>query len=330
MSNRFSRRDFLKSSALAGVTGFAAAHGLSPQRVQAQGDQEIVYLSIVTQVPFWIDHQKALEDAGSQLGIRTTFTGPVDFDVAGQALQLDEIVVRQPAGIIIFPGDADTMTPGINRAIEAGIPIATVISDVPNSNRLMHIGIDGFNAGRVGGEMLAEQIGGEGKVILGFFPSPNVISRVDGYKSIFAEKYPGIEVVEEVDDRADPAYAPTAYAQALQAHPDAVAIGGTDGDSGKGAAQAVRELGLEDQVTIVAMDRNEDMLDEIETGVIYGAVVQKSYTEMYTAVNMLYWLANDLLKVVPDPVAAGLNILPENIETGVFTVTADNVAQFRQ
>ncbi len=323
------RRDFMKSG-LAASAALMAAQGLSlPKRAQAQSDQEYVYLSIVTQVPFWVDHRTALEDAGAMLGVKTTFTGPVDFDTAGQARQLDEIVARNPAGLIIFPGDADTLTPGINRAVEAGIPVAMVIGDAPNSKRSVHLGIDGFGAGLVGGEMLAQAIGGAGKVILGTFPAPNVLDRVEGYKAIFAEKYPDIEVVDVVNDQADPANAPTIYAAALQANPDVVGIGGTDGDSGKGAAIAVRDAGRVGEVKIVAMDRNEDMLDFIEDGTIYGSVVQKTYVEMFMAVHLLYWQNNGTLKVLPDWKAAGVNILPEQIETGVMTVTQENVSQFR-
>lgn len=327
MSNKISRRDFMRASAATGAGAFLAAHGLSGS-VKAQSDQEYVYLSIVTQVPFWVDHRMALEDAGAALGVTTTFTGPVDFDPAGQARQLDEIVARNPAGIIIFPGDPATLNAGINRAVDAGIPVAMVISDAPESKRASHLGINGFNAGRIGGEMLATAIGGQGKVILGTFQSPNVLERAEGYRSIFAEKYPNIEVVDVVDDRADPAYAPTAYSAAIAANPDVVGIGGTDGDSGRGAAIAVRDAGRVGDIKIVAMDRNDDMLPFIQDGTIYGTVVQKSYTEMFLAVNMLYWLKNDLLKVVPDWRAAGLNILPERVETGVFPVTAENVAQF--
>ncbi|MCL4876446.1 MAG: substrate-binding domain-containing protein [Anaerolineae bacterium] len=334
MIKRFSRRRFMQAGAAASVSAFLAGKGMPVSRafakpVKRQGDQEYVYLSIVTQVPFWVDHQQALTDAGDVLGVKTTFTGPVDFDVTGQAQQLDEIVARRPSGIVIFIGDADAMTPGINRAVDEGIPVVLVISDAPNSKRYTHLGIDGIAAGRVGGEMLAQAIGGKGKVILGTFPSPNVLDRVKGYKEIFAEKYPDIEVVEEVDDRADPAYAPEAYAAAIAANPDVVGIGGTDGDSGKGAAIAVRDAGRVGDIKIVAMDRNEDMLDEIENGTIYGSVVQKSYMEMFLAVHLLYWLHNDILKVLPDWKAAGVNILPEQIQTGVMTVTGENVDQFR-
>jgi len=331
MSKPLSRRDFMKSGAAASV-GALMASQLAALSAAAQdtSDQEYVYLSIVTQVPFWVDHRAALEDAGKVLGVKTTFTGPVDFDVAGQARQLDEIVARNPAGIVIFPGDAGAITPGINRAVEAGIPVVLVISDAPESKRYSILGINGFQAGRVGGEMLAQAIGGRGKVVIGGFQSPNIIERMEGYKAVFAEKYPDIEVVAEVDDRADPAYAPTAYAAAIAANPDVAGIGGTDGDSGKGAALAVRDAGKVGEIKIVAMDRNDDMLPFIEDGTIYGTVVQKSYTEMFMAVHLLYWLKNDVLKVVPDWRGAGLNILPERVETGVFAVTQENVAQFKR
>ncbi len=331
MSKPLSRRDFMKSGAAASVGALMASQlAALPAAAQDTSDQEYVYLSIVTQVPFWVDHRAALEDAGKVLGVKTTFTGPVDFDVAGQARQLDEIVARNPAGIVIFPGDAGAITPGINRAVEAGIPVVLVISDAPESKRYSILGINGFQAGRVGGEMLAQAIGGRGKVVIGGFQSPNIIERMEGYKAVFAEKYPDIEVVAEVDDRADPAYAPTAYAAAIAANPDVAGIGGTDGDSGKGAALAVRDAGKVGEIKIVAMDRNDDMLPFIEDGTIYGTVVQKSYTEMFMAVHLLYWLKNDVLKVVPDWRGAGLNILPERVETGVFAVTQENVAQFKR
>ncbi len=334
MSDELSRRQFLALSGTAGMGAFLSSLGMGmPQpgreRSAAQSGEEYVYLSIVTQVPFWVDHRAALDDAAKALGIKGTFTGPADFDTAGQARQLDEIVARKPAGLIIFPGDSDTLTPGIDRAVDAGIPVAMVIGDAPKSKRYVHLGIDGIGAGRVGGEMLAQAIGGKGKVLLGTFPAPNVLDRVEGYKQIFKEKYPDIQVVDTVNDKADPAFAPTAYAAAIQAHPDVVGIGGTDGDSGKGAALAVRDAGKKGQIKIVAMDRNEDMLDFIEEGTITASVGQKSYLEMWMAVHLLYWLNHDALKMLPDWKAAKVNPLPEQIETGVMPITKDNVAQFR-
>jgi ribose transport system substrate-binding protein len=323
------RRSLLGSVGLAGTLPLLGPSLAALPASAADTGREYVFLSIVTQVPFWVDHRLALKDVEKALGVRTSFTGPLDFDTAAQARQLDELIARQPAGLLIFPGDADALAGGIDRAAEAGIPVAMIIGDVPNSKRVTHLGISNHEAGRVGGAMLAEVIGGKGKVLLGTFPAPSVLERVEGYKAFFKERFPAIEVVDVVNDKADPAYAPTAYAQALQAHPDIVGIGGTDGDSGKGAAIAVTEANLKGKVKIVAMDRNDDMLPYIEDGTIHGSVVQKSYLEAFLGVHLLHWLNTNSLRVLPDAKAAGINVLPEHVITGVMKITKDNIKQFK-
>lgn len=323
------RRKLLTAGTTAGLAAAFGLPTLSKSAMAQAAGMEYVFLSIVTQVPFWADYRMAMEDLEELMGIKATFTGPLDFDTAGQARQLDELIARRPAGILIFPGDPATLAPGVERAVEAGIPVTCCIGDIPDSPRSTFLGINGVQAGRVGGEMLAQAIGGKGKVILGTFPAPSTLERVEGYKQVFAEKYPEIEVVDVVNDRADPSYAPTAYLQAIQANPDIVGIGGTDGDSGKGAAIAVNEAGRVGDIKIVAMDRNNDMLPYIEDGTIYGSVAQKSYLEIFLAFHMMHWQNTDALKILPDWRAAGVNLLPERVETGVMPITGENVSQFK-
>jgi ABC-type uncharacterized transport system YnjBCD ATPase subunit len=64
-------------------------------------------------------------------------------------------------------------------------------------------------------------------------------------------------------------------------------------------------------------------------GPIVGSVVQKSYDELWLACWMLYWLNHNQLKPVPDWRAAGINPLPEQIVTGVWPLTPDNLDQFK-
>jgi len=324
------RRDLFKAG---GVALAGAGLGLLPRfsgEALAQGaGMEYVFLSCVTQVPFWVDHRRALEDVAKVLNVKTSFTGPLDFDTAAQARQLDELVARKPAGILIFPGDPAALAPGINRAAEAGIPVAMIIGDAPGTKRLVHLGISNFDAGKAGAAMLADAISHKGKVLLGTFPAPPVLQRVEGYKAYFKENAPEIEVVDVINDKADPSYAPTAYSQGLIAHPDVVGIGGTDGDSGKGAAIAVNEAGRKGQVKIVAMDRNDDMLPYIEDGTIVGSVGQKSYLEAYLAVHLLHWVNTDAIKFIPSWKATGVNPIPESVVTGVMPITKANVSQFK-
>ncbi len=60
----------------------------------------------------------------------------------------------------------------------------------------------------------------------------------------------------------------------------------------------------------------------IEDGTIHGAVAQKSYLEIFLAFHMMHWQNTDALKVLLDWKAAGINPLPERVETGVMPITA--------
>src|SRR4030095_5475529 len=106
------------------------------------------------------------------------------------------------------------------------IPVAMIIGDAPGTKRSVHLGIANFEAGKIGAAMLADAIGQKDKFLLGPFAAPPVLERVEGYKAYFKEKAPEIKVVDVVNDKADPSYAPTAHSQAVLAHPDGVGLGG--------------------------------------------------------------------------------------------------------
>ena len=185
---------------------------------------EYALLSILTQVPFWRDHRDGLEAASEALGVKSTFSGPLDLDTAAQARQLEELIVRRPGGILMFPSDVAALEPGIQRAKEAGIPVAMIIGDAPDSGRVIHLSFSNFEAGKEGGKMPVGADGGKGKVLLGTFPAPSVLERVEGDKAFFAKDAREIEVDDVITDKADPSYAPTADAQAILANPDIVGM----------------------------------------------------------------------------------------------------------
>ena len=293
----------------------------------SHAEEEYIYLTLVSSVPYWADAKEGVKDAGKALGVKTTFMGPTTFDVAAEAQMLDDLMVKKPAGIMIYPGDT-SLTESINRAVEAGVPVITDNNDCPDSKRMTYFGFDGYQAGRYGAEMLAEAIGGEGDVIIGGFPSPNVMDRQRGYQDVFKKKYPKIKVVAVINDYADPSRAPQAYAQAIIAHPGVKGIAGTDGDSGKGIALALIETGNVGKIKAVAMDRNEDMLPYIEDGTLYGSIADKAYMNAYMGIHMLYWYHHNSVNPIPNWKKLGMDVFPNRVKTGVMAITKDNVKNF--
>lgn len=336
MRNRFKGR--IAPIAIAALTfalvsvGAASAHSarMSPihaPRRAAQSDL-YVYVSNVTDVPFWVDAKNALAAAAKNLGIKTEFVGPTAADAQQEASTFQQVMAEHPAGIMVFPPDTTTLVPLINQAVRQGIPVITMIGDVPTSLRLAHVGINNFEDGEQGAALLCKAVGGKGQVIVGTFQAAGVLDRAKGYEFYMKHDCPGVQVVQVVNDKADPSYAPQAYAAAIAAHPHLVGIGGTDGDSGLGAAIAVTDAGKKGKVKIVAQDRNCDMLPYIQNGTITASVAQKTYTETYLAVQMLYLLHKNDLRIVSDWQKAGIDPLPLNIDTGIIPITKANVNFF--
>ncbi len=121
--------------------------------------EEYVCIGISTGVEYWNATKQGLKDVSEELGIKGTFTGPLAHNPEEQANTLDQIIARKPAGILIAPGNPDTLKPYIDKAIDEGIPTICFDTDSPDSKRLAYFGTENYNAGVMGAHILAEALG---------------------------------------------------------------------------------------------------------------------------------------------------------------------------
>jgi ABC-type sugar transport system substrate-binding protein len=125
---------------------------------EARADEEYVAIGISTGVEYWNAAKAGLDDVAKELGVKGTFTGPQDQNPEQQANTMDQIIARKPAGILIAPGNPDTLLPYINKAIEAGIPVICFDTDAPKSKRIAYFGTENYQAGCTGARILAKAL----------------------------------------------------------------------------------------------------------------------------------------------------------------------------
>lgn len=292
-------------------------------------EQTYYFIGVSIGNPYWVDARIGFKERGDQLGVKTVFTGPVDSNVQGQATELDQVIAQKPNGILISPADADSLKPGIDRAMDAGIPVVTVDTDSPKSKRLCYVGTANYESGLVVGTLLAKALGGKGKVgISNLSGQWNLEERERGVKDAL-KAYPGIQYVQTVNDRADDQIAVTRNREMISANPDIAGICGLNAASGPGIAKAVIESGKKGRIKIVCFDRNEDMLNYIADGTIEASVAQKTHLMAALALQMLYDLNNGKIGHLPDWRVAQAPPLPASVDTGIMVITKDNVDQFR-
>ena len=193
--------------------------------------------------------------------------GPDGHDPQAELTELQNAVAAKPGGILISVADAAALQPGIDAAVNAGIPVLTIDSDASASHRLYFIGTNNLEAGRLGGQRVIEKLGGKGNVV--FFTlagQPNTEERLKGFKDVFASQ-PDIKIVDVVDIKADPktAFDKTQQYMALTGAEE----GGCVRLPGFGFGQAgvgCRCPGARSGRMVIAWDVNQDTLDGNQGG----------------------------------------------------------------
>lgn len=128
-------------------------------------------------------------------------TGPQTTGAAGQIQLMEDMISQKYDGIIIAASDTSALAPTIDKAVDAGIPVVCMDTEVPDSKRLCFVGTDNVAFGKKCGETLAELCGGKGKVIVQYL-DPSMLSmaqRAQGFRDAIAQ-YPDMEIIFEQAD----------------------------------------------------------------------------------------------------------------------------------
>jgi len=336
MSEKLNRREFMQAAGLTGFTAAIAGMGTAtlfgPGRAaaaDANPNEKYVMVSNVAAHPYWLDAQYGGQDAAAQLGVTWQYTGPANFDTAAQVAALEQIIPTNPAGLIVPALQPDAITPAINKAIEAGIPLVTVDTDAPASKRMTYLGTDNYNAGRSMALAMLAALGDKPpKIGLATVPGQfNLEERIRGIKDILAEKKTG-EIVAIVDNKADDAAAADAVVAMLQAHPDINLVSSINA-AGAGASAALRQTSNVGKVKAVLFDITEPIIAGIEDGSVDSTMVQRTYLMTYIGVWLLY-LYHHPTKYLENWLKNGIAILPYAVDTGVMTIRKGQMAAFKK
>ena len=231
---------------------------------------------------------------------------------------------------MISAADPELMKSEINAAIATGIPVITLDSDSPGSQRLFFIGTNNYQAGITGGQVLATRMNRKGNIVVFTITAQdNLAERLRGYEAALA--YTDIKVLQTVDVRGDPAIAYDKTVEIIDSGKLKV-----DGfvclvsTAGKEVADVLARRKVQGK-TIVAMDTDEGTLDWIEKGAIAATVAQKPFTMAYYGLRVLDDLHHNKLAKLDTNWRQDLqSLVPSVIDTGSSLIDSTNVRAIRK
>lgn len=292
--------------------------------------EEYYMVTFLSGIEYWKGCYKGFTDAGKLYGIKTIYTGGIQYDVNEEVTILQQIIAKKPAGIALTCMNPDAFKSTIKKAMDAGIPIVTFDSDSPQSGRYSFLGTGNEYAGEVAAKALAEQLSPEeSEVVIITNPSQlNNEQRVEGFKNAIEKKYKNLKLVQIGYGDGDQTKAAKVLSAFLQVHPNIKGVFCTEATSGVGAATAVKEVNKEGKIKIVSFDTDRGTLDAIKSGTIAASIAQGTYIMGYQSMNFLYELKHDLINPVANWKTKGISPLPPFVDTGVDIVTKKNVDSF--
>jgi LacI family transcriptional regulator len=224
--------------------------------------------------------------AEERVQIAITHVDVFDGDVLAGAL---ESLGGKVDGVAVVALDHPRVREAIDELTAAGIPVVTLVSDVPRANRAHYVGIDNSAAGRTAATLLGRFLAGRaGKVglIAGSVALRDHIERQLGFEQVMSRDFPGFQVLPLREGRDDDARAEALCTELLREHPDLVGIYNI-GAGTAGVVAALERAGRGADTVLVAHDLTTFNRKHLIRGTIDAIINQDAGHEARSATRLL-------------------------------------------
>jgi ribose transport system substrate-binding protein len=252
--------------------------------------------------------------------VEVIWKGPLREDDRDQQIQVVEnFMTRHVNAIVLAPLDSKALVRPVNNAIQAGVPVVIMDSDLKSDEYVSFVATDNYKGGQLAGDEMGILLGGKGNVILLRYQvgSASTEAREAGFLDVLKTKYPEIKIISS--DQHAGATRELAYQTSQNLlnrygrevngvfcpnEPPTIAM-----------TKALRDLGLAGgKVKMIGFDAGSQSVLDMKKGDVQALVVQNpllmGYLGVVTAVKHL----------------RGEKV-EKRIDTGVVLVTPENMNQ---
>jgi ribose transport system substrate-binding protein len=227
-----------------------------------------------TEFNYYMAIGEGIKAQAAQLGAETFMLAPQSgSDINGQMGMIQDVISRKVDAIILSTHDESAAAPLVKRAVEQGIVVIIVNSDIPDFPAPVH-GVVGYSQRRGTYKMgmyVAGKFGGVAKVgVLEGLPGYHSTERIGGYLDALSQ-FPEMEVVATLPTEWNVETGNKAMMDMLQAHPEIQVVVTANDYISIGAAKAAEAMNRED-VANFGNDGDTTGLEDIYNGRWTGTV----------------------------------------------------------
>ncbi len=276
------------------------------------------YVAVIaksTTSAFWKSVRAGTNAASTEYNLTMTFEGPEnEVDYEEQNTLIHQAVKNGAKAIVFSASDFNGNAQAINDAARQGVKIVVIDSDVNSNLVSCRISTDNYRAGYMAGR--ASLTAKEDSINIGIVNfeknSANGQQREEGFRDAVALDQRA-KIVDAVNANSTTEAAQSETIKMLKEHPEINVITALNEWTSLGAGNAIAQLKLEEQTTVVAFDSNIISVGMLETGEVDALIVQDPFAMGYLGVECAYNLIQ------------GIEPEAQTVDTATTLVTRDNM-----
>lgn len=240
-------------------------------------------------IPYFNAAEKGAKEAAEELGVELNYSGPTEASAAEQVQMIQLMIQQQCDAISVAANDPEALAPAMKEAGNAGVATSAWDADVKDDAREYFVNQTTFEAfGQQMVEVMAEQTGGEGEflVVTGSLTAPNQNAWIEAMRAYMEAEYPDMSIASVEPGEEDLQLGIDITKNYLRANPDTAGVFGLTTVALPGAAEAVQQLGVADEVAVTGSSTPNQMRPYVESGTVNKFVLWNPIDLGYLAVHV--------------------------------------------
>jgi ribose transport system substrate-binding protein len=267
---------------------------------------------------FWSGMKTAMEEAAKEQNVEIDFQIPDPATPERQNELLDEMLAAGALALAISPIDAEAQLEAL-KGIAAKVPVVTLFTDVPDSNRAGFMARDEKEAGRLLAQGVLRNLPPSMKVLALCKDEADVRTqaRIEGMEEVFN---PVDTVLDApVADKGDRMLLKAVVKEVVTSRPEIAALIGFEAYHGPAMISAVKAADRARMIRIISFGVTPEVLEAFKEGIVHALVTDDAAAWGLLLQKTLASLARGEKEAIPEGgfIAAPLKL--EQTEGGIST-----------
>lgn len=244
----------------------------SAATAQAQDTMALVLSTLNN--PFFVTLKEGAEAKADAMGYELLVLDSQN-DPAKELANVEDVLNKNIALLMINPTDSDAVSSAIKAANRKNVPVVTLDRGASSGKVVSHVASDNVLGGAMAGDLVAEKLGGSGKVVeLQGVPGTSAArDRGEGFnKSMDAAS--GITIVASQTADFDRTKGLNVMENILQAQPEIDAVFAHNDEMALGAIKAIEAANRD--IIVVGFDGTDDAVAAVNDGTMLATVAQQA------------------------------------------------------